>query len=83
MLAAISQQDIPWRFAELVHRQTEGNPLFVQELLRFLVEQGLVESREGTLRRVGEEALAGRIPEGLRDVIGKRLSRLAREPTRC
>ena len=77
MLAAMSQQEIPWRFSELVHRQTEGNPLFVQEVLRFLVEQGLVESREGTLHRVGEEALAGRIPEGLRDVIGKRLSRLS------
>jgi len=25
MLASISQQQIPWRFAELVHRQTEGN----------------------------------------------------------
>ena len=49
----------------------------MQEVLRFLVEQGLVEGREGMLRRVGEEALAGRIPEGLRDVIGKRLSRLS------
>jgi len=77
MLASISQQDVPWRLAELVHRQTEGNPLFVQELLRFLFEQGLVEGREGSLRRVGEETLAGRIPEGLRDVIGKRLSRLS------
>src|SRR5438045_43470 len=66
MLASISQQQIPWRFAELVHRRTEGNPLFVQELLRFLVEQGLVEGREGTLGGVGEEGPAGRIPEGLR-----------------
>src|SRR5262249_22674218 len=45
MLASISQQDVPWRLAELVHRRTEGNPLFVQELLRFLIEQGLVEGR--------------------------------------
>jgi predicted ATPase len=77
MLSAVSQQEIPWSFAELVHRQTEGNPLFVQELLRYLVEQGMVEGRLGTLRRVGEESLAGRIPEGLRDVIGKRLTRLS------
>jgi len=77
MMAAVSQQEISWPFAELVHRQTEGNPLFVQEMLRFLVEEGLVERREGSLRRVGEESLAGRIPEGLRDVIGKRLSRLS------
>jgi hypothetical protein len=77
MMSAVSQQDIPWPFAELVHRQTEGNPLFVQEMLRYLVEEGLVERRQGALRRVGDETLAGRIPEGLRDVIGKRLSRLS------
>jgi hypothetical protein len=76
MMASVSQQEIPWAMAELVHRQTEGNPLFVQEMLRYLVEEGLVERRDGALRRVGEETLAGRIPEGLRDVIGKRLSRL-------
>jgi len=45
-------------------------------MLRHLVEEGLVAEREGALRRVGDESLAGRIPEGLRDVIGKRLSRL-------
>jgi eukaryotic-like serine/threonine-protein kinase len=77
MMASVSQREIPWLLSELVHRQTEGNPLFVQEMLRYLVEQGLVESREGTLQRVGQESLADRIPEGLRDVIGKRLSQLS------
>ena len=82
MMASISQQEVPWPMAELVHRQTEGNPLFVQEMLRYLVEEGLVQRRDGALRRVGEETLAGRIPEGLRDVIGKRLSRLSPECNR-
>jgi len=77
MMAAVARREIPWPLAELVHRQTEGNPLFVQEVLRYLVEEGLVSERDGSLRRVGDDALAGRIPEGLRDVIGKRLSRLA------
>jgi predicted ATPase len=60
----------------LVHRQTEGNPLFVHEVLRFVLETGLVERRDGALRWVGQEPLAGRIPEGLRDAVGKSLSRL-------
>jgi hypothetical protein len=77
MMTAVAQRDIPWPFAELVHRQTEGNPLFVQEMLRYLVEEGLVAEQGSALRRVGGESLAGRIPEGLRDVIGKRLSRLS------
>jgi hypothetical protein len=77
MLEEVAQREISWPMAELVHRQTEGNPLFVQEMLRYLVEEGLVAERGSALRRVGDSSLAGRIPEGLRDVIGKRLSRLA------
>jgi DNA-binding CsgD family transcriptional regulator len=77
LLAETSQQAISQPFAELVHRQTEGNPLFVRETLRFVIDSGLMERRDGALRRVGDQSLAGRIPEGLRDAVGKRLSRLA------
>jgi predicted ATPase len=76
LLAETSRQTVPQPFAELVHRQTEGNPLFVRETLRFVIDTGLVEERDGALRRVGDQSLAGRIPEGLRDAVGKRLSRL-------
>jgi predicted ATPase len=77
MLAETSQQTISQPFAELVQRQTEGNPLFVRETLRFVIETGLVERRDGVWRRVGDQSLAGRIPEGLRDAVGKRVSRLS------
>jgi DNA-binding CsgD family transcriptional regulator len=77
LLASTAQQTIPQPLAELLHRRTDGNPLFVHEMLRYVLESGLVERRDGALRRVGEETLAGRIPEGLRDVVGKRLSRLS------
>jgi DNA-binding CsgD family transcriptional regulator len=77
LLAETSQQTVPQPFAELVQRQTEGNPLFVRETLRFVIDAGLVERQDGTLRRVGDQSLAGRIPEGLRDAVGKRLSRLS------
>jgi hypothetical protein len=30
MLESIARQEVPWGLAEAVHRQTEGNPLFVQ-----------------------------------------------------
>ena len=79
MLVSMAGHDLPWRWAESVHRQTEGSPLFIQEVMRYLVEEGLVSSDEGESPGAGEEQLAARIPEGLRDVIGKRLSRLSRE----
>ena len=47
--------------------------------MRYLGAEGLLAREEGELRRAGDEALAGRIPEGLRDVIGKRMARLSEQ----
>jgi DNA-binding SARP family transcriptional activator len=55
--------------AVAVHRETEGNPLFVGELVRLLVSEGRLE--EAT---VGTGQLS--IPQGVRDVIEHRLRRL-------
>ena len=59
-----------------VHTETEGNPFFVGEVLRHLAESGAIVQRDGrwtsdvTLADVG-------IPEGIREVVGRRLSRLS------
>ena len=79
MLSGLSGQDVPWRMAEVVHRQTEGNPLFVQEVLRYVVEDGLLVREGDQWRTASADRLAASIPEGLRDVIGKRLSTLSPE----
>jgi hypothetical protein len=75
MYEATRGNSVPWQQAELVHRQTEGNPLFVQEVLRYFVEEGLVVREEG--RFVPREGVAAAVPEGLRDVVGRRLNRLS------
>ena len=82
MYEAVRGQSVQWAQAELVHRQTEGNPLFVQEVLRYLVEEGLIRHEAGQWQRTGPAPLEMSIPEGLRDVIGKRLSRLSAECNR-
>ncbi len=82
MVNELATQDVPNQLAEAIHRQTEGNPLFVQEVLRYLVEEGLVQRRGASGIGSGEQPLAERIPEGLRDVIGKRLSRLSEATNR-
>jgi tetratricopeptide (TPR) repeat protein/archaellum biogenesis ATPase FlaH len=79
MLESIAQEEIPWGLAEAVHRQTEGNPLFVQEVVRYLAEEGLITQKEGRWRPTKDTPLEMNIPEGLRDVIGKRLSLLSKE----
>lgn len=62
-------------FAELVHRETSGNPFFLGEVLRHLAETGALVERDGrwTSDLTPEEA---GIPEGIREVVGRRLSRL-------
>ena len=82
MLSAIAGREVPRQVADQVHRQTEGNPLFVQEVVRYLVEEGVLKREEGGQASHTDSSLAMQIPEGLRDVIGKRLSRLSPETNR-
>ncbi len=71
-----------WARAEAVHRQTEGNPLFIQEVIRYMVEEGYV-AREGGRWLPAEGTGPGTgMPEGLHDVVDKRLSRLSPECNR-
>ncbi|MBS0643068.1 MAG: AAA family ATPase [Proteobacteria bacterium] len=56
-----------------IHQQTEGNPLFVREVVRLLSEQGHFAAGHGAA------PATIRIPEGIRDVIGRRLNRLSRD----
>ena len=59
-----------------VYRQTEGNPLFVTEVVRLLSEEGELDPD-----RLGGEL--SRIPDGVREVIGRRLSHLPAPVTEC
>jgi len=79
MMESITRESVPWGLAQAVHRQTEGNPLFVQEVIRYLAEEGLLARKEGRWRPTKDTPLEMSIPEGLRDVIGKRLSLLTPE----
>ncbi len=77
MLEGVTRESVPWSLAEAVHRQTEGNPLFVQEVVRYLTEQKLLIRAGGQMLTTGSTPVEMNIPEGLRDVIGKRLSSLS------
>ncbi|MCA1844533.1 MAG: AAA family ATPase [Actinobacteria bacterium] len=62
--------------ARTIHRETDGNPFFVREVIRHLGESGRL-GRDLNRRadpRPGHEL---GVPEGVREVIGRRLSRLS------
>jgi len=64
--------------ARALHHETEGSPFFIGEILRHLSESGAIfqEGERWTYR--GDITALG-IPEGIKEVIGRRLSRLSEE----
>lgn len=59
--------DAPAALAHAVHAETEGNPLFVSEVVRLLAAEDLLADADAHVR----------IPPGVRAVIGQRVSRLS------
>ncbi|MGH9003516.1 MAG: ATP-binding protein, partial [Acidimicrobiia bacterium] len=62
-----------------VWEETEGNPFFLGEMLRLLSESGAI-ARQDDRWVITVEDLG--IPEGVRDVVGRRLSRLSDDANR-
>ncbi len=61
-------------FAEAVFSATDGNPFFIEEIVRHLVQAGVrpAAASASELQRVG-------LPEGVKEMIGQRLTQLAPE----
>jgi predicted ATPase len=74
MVAELRGDKVPESLAHAISRETEGNPFFVQEIMRHLVDEGVL-GREGGRSRIEDM----RLPESVRDVIGRRLGRLSEE----
>jgi class 3 adenylate cyclase len=83
VLRGLSERDVA-RFIEItsgsaphaelvaaVHRETEGNPFFVNEVVRLLVSEGRL------LRLEAGRSWSFGIPQSVREVIGRRLERLS------
>ena len=73
-----SAATVPEELASLLHRQTEGNPLFMITVLEHMLNAGLVLHEEGgwRLRRPASE-IAVQVPETLRQMIGAQIERLS------
>lgn len=77
LLEGVTGHTVSVKLAGAVHWQTEGNPLFVREVGRYLLEEESLQAA-GSEQLGGDEIrLVSRIPEGLRDVIGRRLGGLS------
>jgi class 3 adenylate cyclase/tetratricopeptide (TPR) repeat protein len=73
---------LPDELRELIFRKAEGNPFFVEEVTKSLVEVGAVRATEDgyvLARKIGEIY----VPDTVQDVIRARLDRLDEEPRRA
>ena len=69
--------------AALIFERTEGNALFLVTIVEHLVQQGLVVRRAGAWTlRAGSEAQVASLPEGLRQLLLRRIQALPPEVCR-
>jgi tetratricopeptide (TPR) repeat protein len=76
-LSALLGEEVGADFGGAVHRETEGNPFFIEEVLKALIEQGSVRRESGRWRRCELGELL--IPQSVKEAIGNRLDRVSRE----
>ncbi|MCH8837068.1 MAG: AAA family ATPase [Candidatus Marinimicrobia bacterium] len=61
---------------QLITKRTEGNPFFIEELVRSFIDEGVVVIRDGNFE-VTERINSVVIPETIQDVLMARIDRLA------
>ncbi|HEV8712367.1 MAG TPA: AAA family ATPase [Candidatus Binatia bacterium] len=79
-----STGQVPFQsLAQVIHQHTEGNPLFMVNVVEHMVAQGsLVQVKGRWVLRGGVEEVAVSVPENLRQMIEKHLDRLSPEEQR-
>jgi ABC-type oligopeptide transport system substrate-binding subunit len=73
LLAALFGQEMTPDFRDAVYDETEGNPFFIEEVVKALVENGQMTYKNGRWHRAGREV---GLPHGVRVAIQSRVGEL-------
>jgi class 3 adenylate cyclase/tetratricopeptide (TPR) repeat protein len=79
--ATLAIDDLPGELAVLIARKAEGNPFFLEEIGRALVDTGAVRREDGRLV-LAAPASAITVPDRVQDVIAARIDRLGEDQKR-
>jgi predicted ATPase len=71
----LGRTDIPKSFINSIYKETEGNPLFVHELLNSLIQEGILDPTSYT----SIEAKKIRVPPSIKEVLMRRIAKLSPE----
>src|SRR5262249_10177066 len=73
----------PPELPELIHAKTEGSPLFLVDLVRYLRDRGVLAEAAGRWSVVQSiPAIEQELPESIRSMIQRKLERLSEEDRR-
>jgi class 3 adenylate cyclase len=82
LLEALAERDVIGSVAAAIAAETDGNPFFIKEVLRQLLDEGrFLRGPDGRWTSDRPVAELG-IPEGVREVIDRRLARLTLDANR-
>ncbi len=74
LLAAIFEEEITHEFLDGIYHETEGNPFFVEEVCKALIEEGTLSFRDGRWRRGSMQDI--HVPQSLRIALQMRVGKL-------
>ncbi len=77
LLKAIFDEEISSEFLDGIYRETNGNPFFIEEVCRALVENGGIYYESGEWQRLSMEELE--IPQGVQVAVESRLAKMPEE----
>jgi hypothetical protein len=75
--AILSESSPPAAFVSALYHETEGNPFFVEEVLKHLVEEGAIYREAGRWQIQPPAGFS--VPQSIKVTIGRRLERLSEE----
>jgi predicted ATPase len=83
LAARFPQQEFPHALGQIIHQSTEGNPLFMVNVVDDWVRQGVLSETDGQWKLAAKvEDIAAGVPESLRQMIERQLAQLTPEERR-
>ena len=75
--------DFPDRLPAMIHQRTEGNPLFMINVIEYLVDEQIIVERDGRWHlAIDLDGIELEVPENIRNLIEKHLERLSADEQR-
>lgn len=83
ILAAAEGSQLPEALLELLVAKAEGNPFFVEEVMKSLLEEGILQRLEGGRVELTRRLEDLSVPDRIQDILMARIDRLPEEPKRA